>query len=132
MKNRISLLVFVAVACVLLGAALGWAASFGVVGATVNVNNTTYTGGTNAFGTYTVPRQTLAFQHGALANTNDVKLVTQVSIDLTNWLTIDTQWAQSTNAAVVTNETVVISHPAASIYRRILVTTTNSQDIGLQ
>ena len=99
-----------------------------MVGSLQTVNNTTFTSNTNLLSAnYPTPYQLLV-THGGLANSNDVSIAYQISTDLLNWKTFATVTMPSTNA---TTEVIQGYNFPVTNYFRLLVTTTNSQTVGV-
>ena len=99
-----------------------------LVGSLQTVNNTTFTSNTNVLSlNYPTPSQ-LSITHGGLANSNDVRVLQQVSTDLINWTTFATVTMPSTNA--VTEVIQGYNYPLTN-YFRVQIVTTNSQQVGV-
>ena len=99
-----------------------------MVGTLQAVNNTTFTSATNVLSLNYPTPSVLAVNHGGLANTNDVIVTYQVSVDNVNWKTFATTGMPTTNAA--TEQIQGYVYPLTN-YFRIQITTTNSQNVGV-
>lgn len=121
--KKLVFLVFLAVIAVAVSAA-----PVLLVGSLQAVNNTTFTSNTNILSLNFPTPQVLLVTHGALANTNDVVLAAQSSVDNTNWATFATI-RMTTNA---TTELIQGYNYPLTNYFRLLITTTNSQNVGVQ
>lgn len=99
-----------------------------LVGSLQTVNNTTFTSNTNVLSQNFPSPYQLAVTHGALANTNDISLAYQVSVDNVNWKTFASVTMPSTNATTDVIQGYI--YPLTN-YFRVLVTTTNSQTVGI-
>src|ERR1017187_7899114 len=122
MKKLILAVAAIAFACAII------ASPVLLVGSLQTVNNTTFTSHTNALSlNYPTPLQ-VAVTHGALANTNDVALTYQVTVDKVNWITFATVTMPNTNAT--TDVIQGYGYPVTNFFR-VIVTTTNSQTLGI-
>jgi hypothetical protein len=124
MKN----LLLLGAAAVVLVVAIASAAPLLIVGTLQAVNNTTFTSATNILSQNFPTPQAITITHGGLVNTNDVLIKQQVSTDLTNWTTFAACGMPSTNA---TTEVIQGYNSPLTNYYRVLVVTTNSQNVSI-
>ena len=107
---------------------VSYAAPVLLVGSLQAVNNTTFTSNTNILSMNFPTPQVLAVTHGALSNTNDVRINAQVSVDNLNWTTFATVTMPNTNST--TDVIQGYAYPLTN-YFRIQIVTTNSQNVGV-
>ena len=108
-----------------------YAAPVLLVGSLQAVNNTTFTSNTNILSQAYPTPQPLSITHGALANTNDISITYQVSVDNVNWKTFATTTIQNTNSTSSSPEVIQgYAYPLTN-YFRVQIATTNSQNIGV-
>ena len=99
-----------------------------LVGSLQAVNNTTFTSATNTLSLNYPTPSVLNITHGALANTNDVVVNYQVTVDNVNWKTFASITMPNTNA---TTEVIQgYSYPLTNFFR-VQIVTTNSQNVGI-
>lgn len=103
-----------------------WATSGILLGSMTTVNNTSSNSASVVAGTLTLPGGKVQLQHNGLAATNDIACVLQFSTDNTNFVALSTNWPSGTNAAT---ENFYIPSTSPVVYFRVVITTTNSQQV---
>ena len=121
-------LAFILVGFALLVVAAVIAAPVLMVGSLQAVNNTTFTSNTNILSANFPTPSVLQVTHQGLANTNDVTVKYQVSTDQINWFTFQSIGMPTTNA---TTEVIQGYLYPLTNYFRLLVVTTNNQQVGI-
>lgn len=124
-----------ATAAVLVASAIE--ASAGVVtliGSTVTVSNAVVASSSVAIQTVVVPPKTLYVQNGGVLTTNGLIVLGQLSLDGTNWTTVQQFYQPAiTNAQV---DTWNVTNTTYNVFARVVVVTTNQPsrgvDVGVQ
>jgi len=90
--------------------------------------NGTNNGSLFAVGTVTLPQTAFQIQNGGLSSTNALTNYIQLTLDGSNFTTIQVYKSGSTNARV---DTITVSNNTFTVYARMQVTTTNSTPVGV-
>lgn len=124
MKKTFALLAAVAAICL-----VAYAGTTTLLGTLITVNNTTSNTVAVVSGTVPAPRGTFVVAHNGLTATNALVCTEQLSIDNTNWITVNTFTFAATNATA--QSFLGGNYTNRTIYTRLAITTTNSVDVGV-
>jgi hypothetical protein len=129
MKTKTKVILSTIAALAMLAAFVAGAGTQVLIGSLLTVNNTTTNSASVTLTeTAAVSAHTLFVQTAGMSNTNALSIAGQVSLDNTNWLTISTFVPAATNAGTVTWSTLATN---MLLYGRVVVTTTNSVQLGV-